>query len=194
LKKINFPDIYNKSGKLMKPYIYLIFDKIKNKPYYIGKHSGNNKNYITGSKILRRYIKIFGIDSYLIRFDKQILEYCSLDVLDKLEENYIKKYKTKLHGGNLTWGGKWDIKYRVPKHKPVLQYDLKGNFIKEWDYVKQPIEQGTGTDYNGISACCLGKQKSANGYIWRFKENNIPLTIPPKPKQNYPKNRKSRKI
>ena len=70
----------------MKPYIYLIFDKIKNKPYYVGKHNGNNKNYITGSKILRRYITIFGIDNYLIRFDKQILEYCSLDVLNKLDK------------------------------------------------------------------------------------------------------------
>lgn len=177
----------------MKPYIYLIFDKVKSRPYYVGKHKGNNKNYITGSKILRRYIRWFGLGAFFTRFERKILEYCTIEELDTLEEKYIKEYRTKVHGGNLTWGGRWDIRYRVPKLKPVVQYDLEGNFIKEWDYARQPIEQGVGTDYNGISACCLGKQKSASGYIWRFKENTLILKIPPKPKVNYPKNRKSRK-
>lgn len=177
----------------MKPYVYLIFDKVRSRPYYVGKHNGSNNNYITGSKILNKYIQRFGLSVFFARFDKKVIEYCFIENLNNLEEKYIRDYKTKIYGGNLTWGGKWDIKYRVPKLKPVVQYDLQGNFIKEWEYVKQPIEQGVGTDYNGISACCLGKQKSANGYIWKFKENTLLLKVPPKSKANYPKNRKSRK-
>jgi hypothetical protein len=177
----------------MKPYIYLIFDKKKSKPYYVGKHNGANKNYLTGSKILNRYIRLFGLDAFFLRFEKQVLTSCLREELNSLEEEYIREYKTKVNGGNLTWGGRWDIRYRVPRLKPVLQYDLQGNFIKEWEYAKQPIEQGIATDYNGVSACCLGKQKSANGFIWKFKKNTVDLKIPPKTKHNYPKNRKSRK-
>jgi hypothetical protein len=171
----------------MKPHIYLIFDIKKNKPYYVGKHNGTNKQYLTGSKILKRYISLFGIDAFLLRFDKIILEETQQDNLNSLEEKYIKKFKTKINGGNMTWGGKWDIKFRQPSFKPILQYDLKGNFIKEWEYIKQPIYEGIGTDYNGISACCLGKQKTANGFIWRFKEGDISLKIKVPKRKKYKK-------
>jgi hypothetical protein len=172
----------------MKAYIYIIFDLIKNKKYYVGKHKGNNKNYITGSTILRRYISLFGMNAFLSRFKKSIICYCNIEDLDDLETFYIKKYNTKNKGGNLTWGGKWDVSYRKPILKPIIQYDLNGNFIREWEYVKQPIEHGVGTDYNGISACCLGKQKSSNGFIWRFKETEIPLNITPPSRKKYKSN------
>lgn len=171
----------------MKPYIYLIFDIKKNKPYYVGKHNGTNKHYLTGSKILKRYISLFGLDAFLLRFNKIILEETQHDCLDFLEEKYIKKFKTKINGGNMTWGGKWDIKYRQPFLKPILQYNLNGNFIKEWEYVKQPIYEGIGTDYNGISACCLGKQKTANGFIWRFKKDKIYQKIKVPKRKTYKK-------
>lgn len=171
----------------MKPHIYLIFDIKRQKPYYVGKHNGTNQKYLTGSKILRRYIQFFGIENFLRRFDKIILEETTLDNLDSLEEQYIKKFKTKIKGGNLTWGGKWDIKFRQPILKPILQYDLEGNFIKEWEFAKQPIHAGIGTDYNGISACCLGKQKTSNGYIWRFKEEDVPLKIEVPSRKTYKK-------
>ncbi len=59
---------------------------------------------------------------------------------------------------------------RTPKmYKPVLQFDLEGNFIKEWNSGKEAaIALDKNTD--GISACCKGKQKSAFGFIWKFKE------------------------
>lgn len=51
---------------------------------------------------------------------------------------------------------------------PILQYDLNENFIKEW------ISQTEATNFlnkngDGIGACCRGKQKSAYGFIWKFK-------------------------
>jgi hypothetical protein len=172
----------------MKPYIYLIYDLIKNKPYYVGKHNGYNKRYITGGKILNRYISLYGIDNFFIRFDKRIIEYTTPNDLDSLEEYYIKKFKTKINGGNLTHGGKWDIQYRTPTKKPIIQYDLNGNFIKEWEYVRQPVDHGVLSDYNGVSACCLGHQKSAGGFIWRFKELSYETTITPPTRKKYKNN------
>lgn len=51
---------------------------------------------------------------------------------------------------------------------PVLQYDLEGNLIKEF---ASQIEAITfmGVKGDGIGACCRGKQKTAYGYIWKFK-------------------------
>lgn len=172
------------------PHIYLIFDTIRNQPYYVGQHNGHNKKYITGSKILRRYIKMFGIDSFLKRFDKIILEETTKDSLDIREEYFIQKYKTKTRGGNLTWGGRYDIRIKTPRLKPVIQYTLEGKYVREWEFMKQPVLEGIVNDYNGISACCIGKQKSCGGFIWKYKEGVVSYTIPPKSKHNYPKNRK----
>jgi len=53
--------------------------------------------------------------------------------------------------------------------KIVLQYDLQDNFIKEWETAKQACLFYNPKDLNGISACCLGKQKTAFGYKWKYK-------------------------
>lgn len=55
----------------------------------------------------------------------------------------------------------------VKRRKPILQYDLQGNFIKEWEGASC-IE---GFERANIGACCKGRLRSSQGYIWRFKEN-----------------------
>jgi hypothetical protein len=57
---------------------------------------------------------------------------------------------------------------RVEKvNKPILQYDLKNNFIKEWKSCTE-VRNVLGVS-NSIQACCKGRQKTAGGYIWKFK-------------------------
>ena len=51
---------------------------------------------------------------------------------------------------------------------PVIQYDLKGNFIKEW-YSQIEATKYLNKTGDGIGACCRGKQKSAYGFVWKFK-------------------------
>lgn len=52
--------------------------------------------------------------------------------------------------------------------KVILQYDLYGNFIKEWASTKE-IERQLGYSHSNISKCCNGKYKSACGYKWKYK-------------------------
>ena len=53
---------------------------------------------------------------------------------------------------------------------PVLQYDLEGNFIKEWNSAKEANLILFGKPKSGdISACCVGRQKTAHGFILKFK-------------------------
>ena len=53
------------------------------------------------------------------------------------------------------------------KSKKVLQFSKSGEFIREWPSVMECSRNGF--DFRNVSACCLGKIKSAYGYIWRYK-------------------------
>ena len=47
----------------------------------------------------------------------------------------------------------------------VKQYDLEGNFIKEYPSMKE-AERQTGISTGSISRVCSQQRKSAGGYIW----------------------------
>ena len=52
------------------------------------------------------------------------------------------------------------------RKKPILQFDLDGNFIKEWH---SAVDVGREARANIVS-CLIGKTKSAYGYKWIYKE------------------------
>ena len=52
--------------------------------------------------------------------------------------------------------------------KPVLQYTLDGKFVKEWKSTRD-VQRNLGYFQTCISACCLGKQKSAYKFVWKYK-------------------------
>lgn len=49
--------------------------------------------------------------------------------------------------------------------KPVLQYSLKGEFIKKWECTKDAAEK-LGLNYIAIINNTLGKSKTSQGFIW----------------------------
>lgn len=53
--------------------------------------------------------------------------------------------------------------------KPVLQSDLKGNFIREWVSASEAGRK-IGVDQSSINRCCNNKRKTAGGYKWRYKD------------------------
>jgi hypothetical protein len=56
-------------------------------------------------------------------------------------------------------------------NKVVLQYDLKGKFIKEWEsqtIAAQFLGKITGS---AIGECAKGKRPTIYGYKWKYKEN-----------------------
>jgi len=52
--------------------------------------------------------------------------------------------------------------------KSVLQYDLKGNFIKEYYSISQAVRE-TNVNQSGISLVCLGKRNTAGKFVWKYK-------------------------
>lgn len=78
------------------------------------------------------------------------------DAFDKYQ-NFVK-----LKENNFSYG------------KPVDMYTLNKEYVRSFDSMKQ-AEEETGARASNISACCLGKVKAANGYIFRFKGDSIDL-------------------
>lgn len=82
-------------------------------------------------------------------------------------------------------------KYRKPKPyqaQTVIQCDMSGNFIEKFNSIKDASIK-TGATRSGISNCVIGKQKSANGFIF-VKEEDYPI----KNLENHEKKRKGRRV
>ena len=52
--------------------------------------------------------------------------------------------------------------------KKIIQYDLNGNFIKEWNSMAD-IWRGLGIRASLICRCCKGLRTHTYGYIWKYK-------------------------
>lgn len=65
-----------------------------------------------------------------------------------------------------------------PGHKKVIQYDLNGNFIKVWDYIKQAADE-LGINKADIVSCCKHKIGYAGKFIWEYYKDDFSLTIAP---------------
>lgn len=57
--------------------------------------------------------------------------------------------------------------------KPILQYDKSGNFIKEYISTAQAVEENGFANRTNITQNLKGKTKSAYGYVWKYKQDNI---------------------
>lgn len=57
-----------------------------------------------------------------------------------------------------------------PGHKKLNQYDLQGNYIKTWDYIKQAGDSLNIPNSN-IVKCCKKTYKTAGGFVWRYANN-----------------------
>lgn len=53
------------------------------------------------------------------------------------------------------------------KSKPVQQFTKSGEFVAEYSSVSE-VERQLGFNKPNISQCCLGKQKTAYGFVWRY--------------------------
>lgn len=59
------------------------------------------------------------------------------------------------------------FKYANGKKRKVKQYDLNGNFIKEWDCMHD-IEKTYKVSHTSIRFVCLRRNKTCKNYIWRY--------------------------
>ena len=51
--------------------------------------------------------------------------------------------------------------------KPIKQFDLNGNLIREYSSISEAVRLNGFSD-TGISKCARGLQKNSKGYVWKF--------------------------
>jgi hypothetical protein len=151
---------------------YLTYD-YEDKPFYIGKSINCYSRLFAHKKIYGNNIKMIKITK--VKNEEWLF----------WEKHYISLFKSwgfKLDNKNNGGGGSTKAskekkqKLKNIKSIPILQYDLKGNFIREWNSAKQYAEEHklTGT---AITRCLKTKTQSACGSLWRYKTLNYPLKI-----------------
>ena len=86
----------------------------------------------------------------------------------KRKENTDYKARTintdyKARTANVNW-----VEVAKKHYKPITQYTKEGVLLKEWE---SGVEAGKFLEIhkNCISACLRGKQKTAGGFIWKYK-------------------------
>ena len=57
------------------------------------------------------------------------------------------------------------------RKRPVLQYDLDGNFIKEWECAKY-ASRTLNLHGPNIAKVCKGKYKTTGGFVFKYKDEN----------------------
>lgn len=92
----------------------------------------------------------------------------NIALVNKERMNNLEIYKKHCES---TKNNRIPIRYNTPK-KPVFQYDLNNNLIKEYDSITSASNQFKSDKSGLISRCCNNKQKTALGYIWKFKSTN----------------------
>lgn len=170
---------YNKDTGMYDGYIYCI-ENIDSGEKYIGQtlstidkrliqhkcsaNSDNPKYYI------HKAIKKYGIDNFTVYEISKVSCLTKSDIkqhLDYLEQFYIKKLNTTVHGFgyNLTDGGNSSCNL---VQLAVCQYDLFGNLLREWDSLQHAAECYN-VSKQSIWSACNGVTQVCNNYVWRYK-------------------------
>lgn len=138
--------------------------------------SENVLNPNTYYKLCKKILKL-DLESNII-----IKEYNSI-IEAMLDLGYQYKKGLTSHIGSVcdgkrasAYGYKWKWKNfkdvpqkEIQKPKKVLQFDMSGNFIKEYKSTYDAAIQN-GFSASNINKCVNGKQKHHKKYIWKYKE------------------------
>lgn len=143
---------------------------------YILKPAIHERGYLfvqlsVDGKILRRYIHRLVAQAFIPNIDKKAtVNHKNGDKTNNCVENleWCTYLENNVHA--YQYLGKTQRNKRGSK--PVLQFDLSNNFIKEYPSVRKAIRQ---TGITSIDKACKKKQnrKQAGGFKWKYKEEKI---------------------
>lgn len=90
---------------------------------------------------------------------------------DKSAYGYLWMYK-KVYN-EIQQGSSWEeaMKELKPQKKEVLQFDLNGNFIKEWSSTKEVCNVLHDKFSKRVAFCASHYGKTFKGYLWKWKHD-----------------------
>ena len=138
--------------------------------------SYKNKKFLEPSADKKGYLKVnlFKNGKYKTYKVHRLVAVAYIPNPDNLPQiNHKDENKTNNCLQNLEWcDSKYNNNYgtRIEKiKKPIFQYGLDGNFVREW-----PSAADVGKEVRkGINNCLRGRAKSAYNYLWKYKESEV---------------------
>ena len=73
---------------------------------------------------------------------------------------------------NINWGTGIERRAKQ-KEKHIIQYDMDGNFMREWSSQNEAVDFLGVSSAAHISECCHGKREQAHGYKWGFEREVV---------------------
>ena len=120
-----------------------------------------NGNHYRECTAFWRAIQKYGWEN----FSCEILEECPTEMLDNREEYYILLFNTLVPNGyNIKCGTQSQFR------KPILQFDLYGNFVREWPCASDASKE-LSINYHNIIDCCHHRIYRAGKFIWQHQED-----------------------
>ena len=140
-------------------------ERAKNISYSLKTHYKNPENKEKLSKSIK---KSYNDDpSRAIRQSKHLHEHYENDPLAREKQsNAQKKRRSNKDDIQRT------IESSVQSMKPILQYDLSGNFIQEFRGAREAQRILKTVFSTGICNCANGKLKQSGGFVWRYKTSD----------------------
>lgn len=158
--------------------IFYLNDACNKRGLKIIKPQQSHNGYLWVPLHLNGKVKNYRINRLVgLAFPEICGEYFEGAVCNHLNENKADNRAENLRWctqkENINWGTHNErmskSKINGSLSKPVLQYMLNGEFVKEWASTRE-VERQTGFFQTNICSCCNGKYKQAYGYIWKYKE------------------------
>ena len=109
--------------------------------------------------------------------------HCKITMTGKIVSDETRLKQSLKHKGKKL--GKWSDEHRKhllgkvagskngmygkpsPRRKKVMQFTLDGEFIREWQSIKEAAHNTKASSGNIVS-CCKGAIKSSGGFIWKY--------------------------
>lgn len=111
------------------------------------------------------------IDGNTLNNNVSNLEWCTHreNIRHSWETGLNEKRREELRKTNPLMIKKYELAEK--RKKPIIQMDLDDNFIREFSSAQDATNYYEIKDlYKHISACCVGRRKTAYGYKWAFKQ------------------------
>ena len=146
--------------------IYYLTYEYEDIPFYVGKSINCYSRFFAHKKTYGKNIKMIKID----KVNNQEWLFW-----EKYYVSLFKSWGFKLDNKNNGGGGSTKAsKEKIQKLKniksiPILQYDINGKFIREWNSGKQYAEENNLSNGTLITQCLKRKIPSAYNSLWRYK-------------------------